>query len=68
MINIPLTSAKEGQITLTKLTDPYGANSGDVVSIGVTLNDAQSDAPDWKVHIPVANIAAVIDALKSFQE
>lgn len=65
MVTIPLATSKTGTITLTKLVDPYGANSGEVISVGVSLNDGAT--PDWKVHIPAANIDAVIEALKSLK-
>jgi hypothetical protein len=65
MVTIQLATCETGTITVTKIMDPYGANSGEVLSIGVSLNDGST--PDWKVHIPAANVDAVIEALKSLK-
>jgi diaminopimelate epimerase len=63
---IPLDGTKHGVITVTKIDEPYGAGSGTVASIGVSLaGDAAS--PEWKVHIPLGSLDAVIAALKSLQ-
>ncbi len=64
---IPLASAENGMITVATVKDPYGANSGEVVSIGVWLSRT-SEEPDWKVHIPMANLDDVIDALQSIKK
>ena len=60
---ITLSGTKDGKISITTITEPYGAESESVASIGISL---QGDAkePDWKVHIPKANIDAVIAALQ----
>jgi hypothetical protein len=58
---IELTSKVGGHITVATIDSPYGAGSEKVVSIGVSLKDGE---PDWKVHIPVSNVAALIEALK----
>ena len=57
-----LSGTKDGKITITTVSEPYGENSESVASIGISLQ-AGAQEPDWKVHIPKANIDAVIDAL-----
>jgi len=56
-----------GKITITTIKEPYGANSESVASIGITLK-ADANEPDWKVHIPKANIAQVIEALQKAEK
>lgn len=58
-----LSGTTDGKITVTTLSEPYGPNSEAVVSIGISLQ-AGADEPDWKVHLPKANIDAVIAALQ----
>jgi len=58
-----LSGSKDGKITVTTIEEPYGAGSDSVVSIGIALQ-ANAEEPDWKVHIPKANIDAVIEALQ----
>ena len=58
-----LSGTNDGKITVTTIEEPYGAGSGSVASIGISLQ-ANAEDPDWKVHIPKANIDAVIDALE----
>jgi len=60
---ITLSGTKDGKITVTTVTEPYGSNSESVASIGISLQ-ANATEPDWKVHIPKANIDAVISALQ----
>jgi len=60
---IILSGTKEGRITINTITEPYGEKSESVVSIGIALQ-ANATEPDWKVHIPKANIDEVIKALK----
>jgi hypothetical protein len=57
-----LDGTKDGRITIGLIEEPYGADSEIVVSIGISLK-SNSDEPDWKVHIPKANIDDVIEAL-----
>ena len=59
---IGLSGTKEGKITVSTVSEPYGAKSESVASIGISLQ-ANSQEPDWKVHIPKTNIDAVIEAL-----
>ncbi|WP_353662293.1 hypothetical protein [Hydrogenimonas sp. SS33] len=60
---IPLASNDDGMITVANIKDPYGQNSGEVVSVAVWLSKS-SEEPDWKVHIPAENLDAVIEALQ----
>jgi hypothetical protein len=62
-----LSSAKEGKITVSTIETPYGEGSESVASIGIFLQE-KSEEPDWKVHIPKANIDAVIEALQKAKE
>ena len=58
-----LSGTKDGKISITTVTEPYGPKSESVASIGISLQ-AGAEEPDWKVHIPKANIDAVIAALQ----
>ena len=58
-----LSGTKDGKITVTTVAEPYGSKSESVVSIGISLQ-AGAEEPDWKVHIPKANIDDVISALQ----
>jgi hypothetical protein len=60
---IPLASADNGVITVATVKEPYGEGSEPVVSVGVWLSKG-SDEPDWKVHIPKANLEQVLEALQ----
>lgn len=63
---VPLDGTKKGIISISKVDEPYGAGSDSVASIGISLSgDAKN--PEWKVHLPMGNIDAVIDALKSIK-
>ena len=63
---LPLANTKNGIITVSKISEPYGAGSGTVASIGIALA-GDGTKPDWKVHIPLENLDAVIEALKNLQ-
>jgi hypothetical protein len=58
-----LNGTQDGKIEVAVLEHPYGAQSDPVASIGIFLSGG-SEEPDWKVHIPKANIDAVIAALE----
>jgi len=62
-----LSGTKDGKITVTTVSEPYGVKSESVASIGIALQ-AGAEEPDWKVHIPKANIDAVIAALQEAQK
>ena len=58
-----LADTKKGVISVANVTQPYGEDSGSVVSIGISLKgDTQN--PDWKSHIPYENIDQLIEALQ----
>ncbi|MEA1915115.1 MAG: hypothetical protein U9N30_07345 [Campylobacterota bacterium] len=59
---IPLAGTKKGIISIAKVSEPYGAGSDDVVSIGIALNGVDVE---WKTHIPFANLHEVIAALQA---
>ena len=58
-----LSGTKDGKISITTVAERYGPGSESVASIGISLQ-AGAQEPDWKVHIPKANIDAVIAALQ----
>lgn len=58
---IELSGTKNGTISIANIKDPYGENTGEVTSIGVSLI---GDEVEWKVHIPKDNIDQVIEALQ----
>jgi hypothetical protein len=63
---IALSGTKKGVISVTKIDEPYGAGSDSVASVGISLKgDAQN--PEWKVHLPMENLDAVIEALKAIK-
>ena len=62
-----LSGTKDGKISITTISEPYGINSESVASIGISLQ-SKTQEPDWKVHIPRANIDAVIAALQKAKE
>ncbi len=63
---IALDGTKKGVISISKVDEPYGAGSASVASIGISLA-GDSKNPEWKVHIPLGNIEAVIEALKEIK-
>ncbi len=60
---LALVGTESGKITIGSIVEPYGAGSGSVASIAITLK-ADGSEPNWKVHIPKENIDAVIEALQ----
>jgi len=65
--DIALNGTKDGRVSVAVVKEPYGPNSENVVSIGISLQ-ADAAEPDWKVHLPKANIDAVIAALQKAKE
>jgi hypothetical protein len=63
---IALEGTKNGVISVTKIEEPYGAGSGTVASIGISLSGDETN-PEWKVHIPLANVEAVVKALQTIK-
>jgi hypothetical protein len=66
LTTIPLEGTKKGVISVTKIVEPYGPKSGSVASIGISLS-GDTENPDWKVHLPLGNIDAVITALQALK-
>ena len=64
---LPLTSTENGKIEVAIIKEPYGEGSEAVASIGIFLDGSNSE-PDWKVHIPKADIDSVISALQKAKE
>ena len=62
-----LNGTEDGKIEIGILKEPYGEGSESVASIGIFLNKDASE-PNWKVHIPKANIDAVLTALAKAKE
>lgn len=62
-----LSGTDNGKITVTTVEEPYGKESASVASIGISLQ-GNGEEPDWKVHLPKANIDAVIAALQKAKE
>lgn len=63
---IPLSGTKNGVISVTKINEPYGKDSGTVASIGISLS-GDAENPEWKVHIPLDNLDEVIKALSELK-
>jgi len=64
--SIPLEGTNKGVISISKITEPYGEGSNTVASIGISLA-GKADAPEWKVHLPLGNLDAVIEALQKLK-
>ncbi|RXJ53786.1 hypothetical protein [Candidatus Marinarcus aquaticus] len=60
LAKIPLSGTKKGVISISNVTEPYGAGTADVVSIGIALN---GEDVEWKSHIPYDNIDEVVKVL-----
>ncbi|RLA72424.1 MAG: hypothetical protein DRG24_03040 [Epsilonproteobacteria bacterium] len=63
---ISLDGTKNGVISVSKIDQPYGPKSGTVVSIGISLA-GDAEKPEWKVHLPLANLDEVIEALQALK-
>ncbi|PLY08672.1 MAG: hypothetical protein ACNI28_05240 [Arcobacter sp.] len=61
LAEISLSGTKKGKIFISNITEPYGAGTDDVVSIGISLN---GETVEWKSHIPYANLDEVIEVLQ----
>ena len=64
--SIALDGTKKGVISVTKIEEPYGKDSGTVASIGISLS-GDAENPEWKVHLPLANLDEVISALQGLK-
>ena len=58
---LALAGTKKGKITISNVTEPYGKDTSDIVSIGISLNGQDIQ---WKSHIPYENLADVIAILQ----
>ena len=56
-----LAGTKKGKISISNVTEPYGKDTSDIVSIGISLNGQDIQ---WKSHIPYENLADVIAILQ----
>jgi len=63
---IALSGTKNGVISVAKIDEPYGAGSGTVASVGISLA-GNANEPEWKVHIPMDNLDEVIAALNALK-
>jgi hypothetical protein len=63
---IALEGTKNGVISILKIEEPYGSDSGTVASVGISLS-GDAENPEWKVHIPLGNLDEVIEALQSLK-
>ena len=61
LAKIKLSGTKRGEISVATVMDPYGVGTGEVASVGVSLDGQEIE---WKVHIPMDNIESVIEALQ----
>lgn len=62
---LPLAGTKNGKISISNVTEPYGKDSEDIVSIGILLNGKDIQ---WKSHIPYENLEDVIKILQKALE
>ena len=58
---IALSGTKKGKISISNVTEPYGKDTADIVSIGISLNGQDVQ---WKSHIPYENLEDVISVLQ----
>ena len=58
---LALAGTKNGKISISNVTEPYGKDSHDIVSIGIMLNGKDVQ---WKSHIPYENLEDVIAILQ----
>ncbi|WP_072682338.1 hypothetical protein [Arcobacter sp. LA11] len=58
---LPLHGTKQGVISVSNVSEPYGKGTSDIVSIGISLNGKDIE---WKSHIPYENLDDVIAILQ----
>jgi hypothetical protein len=63
--SLDLAGTKKGKILVSNVTEPYGKDTADIVSIGVSLNGQDIQ---WKSHIPYANLDDIIALLTKANE
>ncbi|MFA9373468.1 MAG: hypothetical protein ACERKK_04850 [Poseidonibacter sp.] len=59
--SLTLAGTKKGKISISNVTEPYGKDTSDIVSIGISLNGQDIQ---WKSHIPYENLDEVIAILQ----
>jgi hypothetical protein len=59
--NLALSGTKKGKISISNVTEPYGKDTPEIVSIGISLNGQDVQ---WKSHIPYENLEEVISVLQ----
>lgn len=62
---LDLAGTKKGKISISNVTEPYGKDTNDIVSIGISLNGQDIQ---WKSHIPYENLEGVIEILQKALE
>ena len=62
---LDLIGTKKGKITVSNVSEPYGKDTEDIVSVGIALN---GEDIQWKAHIPYDNIDGVIELLQKAKE
>ena len=62
---LALAGTKKGKITISNVTEPYGKDTADIVSVGISLNGQDIQ---WKSHIPYENLEDVIALLQKALE
>ena len=60
-----LSGTKKGKISISNVTEPYGKDTADIVSVGISLNGQDIQ---WKSHIPYENLEDVIALLQKALE
>lgn len=63
--SLPLAGTKKGVISVSNVTEPYGKDTPDIVSIGISLNGQDIQ---WKSHLPYENLDEVIAILQKASE
>lgn len=63
--SLQLAGTKKGKISISNVTEPYGKDTSDIVSIGISLNGQDIQ---WKAHIPYENLDEVISILQKASE
>ncbi|PHO09732.1 MULTISPECIES: hypothetical protein [Malaciobacter] len=62
---LQLSGTKKGKIIISNITEPYGKETSDVVSIGIALNGKDIE---WKSHIPYGSLDDVIEVLQKVSQ
>ena len=63
--SLPLAGTKKGVISVSNVTEPYGKDTSDIVSIGVSLNGTDIQ---WKSHLPYENLDDIVAILQKASE